>query len=78
MRGEIPRADYRTSLDAMPAGAVVDLSSGLHSKTFVFCMSGNPESKTSLLDVIFGVQHVSWQRALAGHLSLPKYQLFLR
>ncbi len=27
--------------------------SGLHSKRLFFCMSGNPESKTSFLDVIW-------------------------
>ena len=44
----------------------------------VFYMSGNPESKTSLLDVMLGVEYFSRQRAPAGHSPLPPHLFFLK
>ena len=40
----------------------------------VFYMSGNPESKTSFLDVIWGFEYFSRQRAPAGHSPLPPHR----
>ena len=67
MRGN-PGADYPISIVAMSAGrlagarrfavlfdrrrVLLSPETGLHSNSFVFHMSGNPESKSSLLDVI--------------------------
>ena len=39
-------------------------------------MSGNPESKTPLLDVIWEFEYLPGQRAPAGHFPLPPHQLF--
>ena len=41
-------------------------------------MSGNPESKTSFLEVIWGFEYFSRQRAPAGHFPLPPHHSFLK
>ena len=67
-RGHLPKVIYPGSF------------TGLHSKRLFFYMSGNPESKTSLLDLFGfffgGVQLFSRQRAPAGHFPLPPHQFF--
>ncbi len=54
-----------------PHGDFVKLSGTL--KDLIFGMSGNPESKTSFLDVIWGFEYFSRQRAPAGHFPLPPH-----